>query len=247
MLQNFDFLQVHDDRPFTKWEVKCISQLQNIIPPGATYTMLDIPHFDNLTDTVNYSDRVRFEWLSAHPSGVYVDTDCFLKKMFIPPVSDIPFLARNANAGDGVDIPDVFLIYVNGATKWIEENFNINKRNVYLINNIIPEKRGEFYGWPLALCKEMREYEFIPENVYFHNYQTMQTELRKRGSQLTRHIDDIVNEHLVVMDDSRQADKKLILQLRDTVNSQANEISKLTNEINEFKAKMAELRKSVEA
>lgn len=248
---HFDFLQIHDDRPLTKWEIECIAQLKNLlleidcrIPVSATYTMLNIPHFENIVDTVNYSDRARFEWLSAHPSGVYVDTDCFLKEVFIPSVNNIPFLARNARAGDGVNVPDIFLIYVNGATNWIQENFNIVNRDAYLINNVVPEKRGDFYGWPLTLCKEMRGYEFIPESVYIHNYQTMNAELIKRRSQVTRHVNDIVNEHLVAMDSTRQADKQMILQLRDTVNLQADKIEKLTNEINDFKTKMIELRNS---
>jgi hypothetical protein len=233
----FDFLQVHDSRPMTEWELRCIAQLKSLLIKQDTYTMIELPLYPTLTETVNHSDIVRGEWLSKHSNGFYVDTDCFLCSRYTPIHRGIVHLPRNANAVDG-DSPDIFLICVNGDSSWIKRNFNSNVRNVWIKRNVEKDLQSKFYGFPLAVTKSWAGYRFIPDSIYQHTYQTMHHELDTRvqnkgrdmsagNGQTNRHINDVVNEQIVAFDGACSAMKIFMGQLRDGFNSVSDRVASL--------------------
>lgn len=237
----FNFLQIHDDRPFTDWEKKCISQLKSIMDKDDTYMMFPIPHFDNLTDTVNYSDKIRFELLSINKNGVYVDTDCFLKYRFIPQKHNIPLFSRNSNNKYGVDILDVFLIYVNNNTEFIKRNFSQSARSLWIENNVAEKLRKEFYGWPLDLCKKMSGYELIPDSVYIHKYQSIQSESLRR-KKLERKLHDVVNDFLVGIDSQRTMEKNFVVGMKNDIERLSGVIEKITKENEKLKKEISDYK-----
>lgn len=167
-----DFLQIHDSRPMTEWEHGCINNLKNtIMTKEDTYTFIDIPTFDTLQETVNYSDQMRFDWLKTHKNGVYLDTDCLLTKRFVPEKYGVPYFPNPGWL-------DIFLIYCNGATWFFKKKFDKKIRDKYLIDNYKPEHIKEYYGWPQPYMNLLKGYKVIPENVYLHVKQT-QLEINK--------------------------------------------------------------------
>lgn len=240
----FDFLQVHDDRPYTEWEQQCHEQLHRVINPVYdTYRLITIPHFDTLTETANYSDAVRGEWLAAHPDGVYVDTDCWLDYRFTPEARGIVHLPRNANLSDG-EGPDIFLIYVNGDTEWIKRNFSQRVRDRWLDKYCDADKRESFYGFPLQVTRAWTGFKYLPDNLYKHNYQTMRAEIARRRVEMStkeRHVNDVTSEQLDTFDAAVAQMKTFARSLRDIINQQANRITELEKE----NAKIIEQAKAV--
>jgi len=233
-----DFLQARDDRPLSEWKQTCIKQLRSILLPEDTYELIDIPHFDNLTETVNESDRLRAKWLAKHPNGVWVDDDCFLNVRWQPETRGIVHLPINESAGQ-TDGPDIFLIYVNGDTDWIKRNMSDRARQSWIDRFVTPEFKKEFYGFPLEMTRTWSGYSFIPKSVYIHGYETITKELQRRKimpeqqnqQQQNRHINDIVNEKMVALDGSISEAKSFINTLRIVINEQADKIAELENKI----------------
>jgi len=239
MQPRFDYLMLHDSRPLTDWEAKCKSQILLISNNShSTFTMEEIPYFENIVETIAYADQYRFDWLSVHPDGVYVDSDCFLETRFFPSVKGVPYFAKNY-AEESIDI---FLIYCNGCPDFFEQTFNAQVKQDWISKNIPISFHDQFYSWPLPLLKEIKEVGIIPSYVYKHKYQTTQAETKRRVEmEGTRTVNDIVNEELLKIDLQRGQERDFILRMRNDINNLAVENVKLKKEIEDFKLKMKEL------
>lgn len=155
-----NYLQIHDSRPFTEDENKCIARLKEIMKPEDTYEMIELPFCEDLHETVDLSDSARFKWLSEHPKGAYVDTDCYIVEPFIPktPGKCCFPVARSR------DRIDIFYIIVNGNPEYIKTNFS-NR----------PHEERPYYGWPkepLERIYKSSSWIKIPEINYNHIGQT---------------------------------------------------------------------------
>jgi hypothetical protein len=175
-----DFLQTRDDRPLSDYERLCIFQLKSLMTKDDTYTFIKLPHFETLEETVNHADRCRYDWLSSHPDGVYVDVDCFLKIRYMPAEKGKPFFPL-----DSTGLMDVFLIYCNNCTAFFKNNFNEKLRDDYIQKNVPLEFQKSFYGWPIELIRKIKGWSTIPEGVYEHRYQTMNELYKRRGAMVT--------------------------------------------------------------
>ncbi len=168
-------LQIHDSRQLTPFETVCVERLRSLLNPKTdTYQFIQIPLFDTKTETINYADRVRFDWLSQNPDGVYVDTDCFLNF----PLSAFtiePGKPCFAQAPEGH--VDVFFIICNGCPEFFTEHFAKEKRDAYVEN--IPNN-GLFYGWPVELMPKLSDVNIIPNTAYVHGRLTMNSEIYNR-------------------------------------------------------------------
>lgn len=255
MKKRFDFLQIRDNRPLSQWKTKCIARLQELMLPIDTYTLIDLPYYEELTDTVNASDTIRMKWLSEHLHGVWVDDDCYLEERWVPPQDNIVCLPRN---GVNENSPDYFLIYVNNNPGWIRKNLSIKKRDEWVSANVSVENRKSFYGYPLTLLQKLTGFQCIPENIYIHGYETLHTEEERRGREMekkvltgsdlakmiesqqqpTRKLDDVVNEEVVVFDSAFSRIKTTIFQMKNVINNQANIITNLRTEIETLKKKL---------
>jgi hypothetical protein len=178
--KNMDFLQIHDGRPYTLWEYKSILRLKSLLTAQDTYTFLSIPTFSNIIDTTVESDVVRFRWLSEHPNGVYMDTDCYLNKPYTSPANGLPcFPLAPMNPRTFVDI---FLIYCNGATEaFAKEHFTLEGRKKYIRERVEPKIQHLYYGWPGELTRKCMERNIISDEYFQHGYATMSSELQRRG------------------------------------------------------------------
>lgn len=170
-----DYLQIRDRRPLSAFKKRCIARLISLLTKDDTYTVLTIPYFENIIRTVDWSDRVRFLWLSEHPNGVYVDDDCYLKEKFVPNRNGECHFALNSVEAH----PDIFLIYVNGNTDYIRTHFEYSRKLRLL--QIVKADLETFYGWPVQYMRDMRNYSIIPPNVYEHGCETMQKIFKKRS------------------------------------------------------------------
>lgn len=170
-----DYLQIHDNRPLSVWEYKCILQLNNLLTTEDSFTFIRLPYFDNIIKTVNESDKIRYEWLLHHPNGIYIDTDCFLQESFNPTEKGKIFFPYRKNEKS----LDVFYIIVNNDVEFIQNNFNQDARKKYIKSFPLNEQE-RFYGWPIELTRKMTGYGIIPDNCYKHTSQTMQLEHRRR-------------------------------------------------------------------
>ena len=153
-----DYLQMRDSAPLTEWDKKCIKRLKSLLTSSDSYTWIDIPDFDNVLDTLRWSDRRRMEWLSHKPQGIYIDTDCYIQKLFKPPTDQRCYFALNPKGG----FIDVYYIFVNGNIKFIRDNF----LPVY--------KKRDKYGWPSKKLIDItkKDIGIIPLRYYQHKFLT---------------------------------------------------------------------------
>lgn len=177
-----DFLQIHDSTALTAWEIDCIASVKAVMLPEDTYTWIDIPTYSSKVEAVNASDRARFDWLVSHKNGVYVDTDCKLHSRFSPATRGTCFLPRNSI--HETHAPDIFYIFVNGDTEWIKRNFSGKVRKSWIDKNVQKEIQKDYYGWPLKLLENLSGFQFLPDEIYTHNYQTLQSELKRRSQKM---------------------------------------------------------------
>lgn len=240
-----DFLQIRDDRPLSEWKQKCVARLHEIMVPVDTYTLLDLPHYETLTEVVNAADAMRVEWLINHKDGVWVDDDCFLKERWEPAERGIVYLPHNETPGEN-DAPDIFLIYVNHDPDWIRRNMSAKARAKWIEKNVMEEYRKSFYGFPLEMTRRWLGFGYIPGDKYIHTYQTMNAEIDRRRKETMveqqqqqqatrRHINDVVNEVIVKFDTATHDVKTSIMGLRDLINKLFEENKKLIDEIEGIK------------
>lgn len=180
----FDWLQTRDSKPLTDQEKLCQEYFNKYIyrpDLGDTYTLLKIPDFDNIYDTLNEADKIRFEWLAEHPDAAYFDFDCVPVRRFNPPEKNKVYLPLNPYyLKQGKQVLDIFLIYVNGDTEWIKTHLNQEIKDTYLLENKHKVK-DNFYGFPFELMDKYSGYEIIPDEYYEHGNLTMHT-LQKEES-----------------------------------------------------------------
>ena len=172
-----DYLQIHDVRPVSQVEQFCMARVQALMGKDDTYTLIQIPYYENIVETVNASDRVRFDWLALHPDGCYIDTDCYI---------NLPVNLSTIENGlplfpqfQGKHL-DIFWIYVNGNCKYFRDNFKPKVREDYLKKFVKEKDRHLFYGWPVELTKKLPEVNIIPPQAYNHTTNTMAKEIRRR-------------------------------------------------------------------
>ena len=168
-------LQIHDPRQVSDFERICIERTKSMIDARRdSYEFIQIPYFDNIVDTINYSDRVRFDWLARNPDGVYVDTDCFLNfplsAFTIEPDKPCFVLAPEGHV-------DIFFIICNGCPEFFAEHFAKEKRDAHVKN--IPNN-GLFYSWPVELLPKLSDVNIIPNTAYVHGRLTMNSEIYSR-------------------------------------------------------------------
>jgi len=244
----YDFLQVHDAEPLNAWEQQCIYRLKNLMVLGDTYTMLAIPVLPTRTETVNYSDRVRAEWLATHPNGFYVDTDCYMEQRFAPKMPNRVCLPISSNPYD-LDSPDIFMVVVNGDADWIKRNLAPEVREQWIQQHVQPSAQKMFYGIPLALRREWKEFQVIPSEIYQHKFVTMRREHEARAkkgvavvSNAGRHINDVVNEKIVTFDKAAVELKTFLEALRDMFNKQCDRVAELEKTVKELSTKNKETK-----
>ena len=159
-----------------------------------------------------------------------------------PETRGIVHLPINESAGQ-TDGPDIFLIYVNGDPQWIKRNMSDKVRRNWIDRNVLPEFKKDFYGFPLEMTRNWTGYNTIPKSIYIHGYETITSELKRRGLKMTqaqnqqqpqRHINDVVNEKLASLDAAFSDTKSFISTLKTVINEQADVIRELNGVIREL-------------
>ena len=161
-----DYLQIiSKNKVLNEWEEKCVNRLSSlIVHPRDTYTVLWVDHNDNKLELLRQCDNMRMKWLACHPEGCYIDLDCYIEELFIPPCDGKCYLPRY---GDRIDI---FYIFTNGNIKFIRENFK-------------PYKKKNTYGWPQNQLKKIlsdNKCGIIPEECYTHTFTSLQDQMERR-------------------------------------------------------------------
>lgn len=150
------YLQIVDDRTEQPSYIKkCMESLKDKIHSNE-YKVITIPYNPNdQISMVRESDKIRFEF-ACNTDMCYVDTDCFIS--YLPKLeNNIPYFGKCGFVKE--EIPDIFYFYNNGNTEYFKNNFT-------------PDKFSKEYSIHLNSLKELKDFKFIPDLSYFHQYTT---------------------------------------------------------------------------
>ena len=158
------YIQISDERSLgSPLRRRCVASVKAALRPGDTYEMVMLPSGPNPCELARAADRIRILKARIVPRLVYIDTDCFLLRPFLPPADGRPYFGTYCLTETDLEMADIYYFFVNDAPEYFRDNF--------------PEDlhAGGFVSVDPDILRGLKDFGKIPDESFLHCYSTLRS------------------------------------------------------------------------